>query len=225
MPLRIGVVKDSPPLIFYEKRRWMGVEADLGRALATRLARKPVFIAYPTEQLSQALLDGKVDMLMAGITITEERRVQMDFSSPYLVVGQAALIRPSDILQYNTKIKIRSTQARVGVIKESAADQLVTRYFSHAVRVPLRNSREAVAALQNKKIDLWMGNAPAIWWLIQQQTPSLAIAPALFAKEEVAWAFRRGSVSLRESANQALLDWQKDGTLEKAVGHWLPFSK
>jgi len=224
-PLRIGVVKDSPPLIFYENRQWMGVETELGRALAARLDRKPVFVAYPTEQLTQALLDGKVDMLMSGITITEERRIQMDFSNPYLVVGQAALIRPSDLLRYNTKIKIRSTPARIGVIEGSAADRLISRYFKRAVRVPFQNTRKAVAALKNNEIDLWMGNAPAIWWLAQQQNPPLAIAPALFAKEEVAWAFRRGSVSLRESANQAILEWQKDGTIERVLGHWLPFSK
>jgi len=224
-PLRIGVIKDSPPIIFRAKKRWMGVEAELGRALATRLGRKPVFVVYPARRLTQALLDGKVDILMAGLTITEERRVQMDFSSPYLVVGQTALIRPSDLLHYNTKIKIRSARARMGVIEGSDADHLVSQYFSHTIRVPFQSSRKAVAALKKDDIDLWMGNAPAIWWVAQQQTPPLAITPALFAKEEVAWAFRRESVSLRESANQALRDWQKDGTLESVLGRWLPYTK
>lgn len=224
-PLRIGVVEDSPPLIFREGRKWKGVEAELGRALAERLGRTPVYIAFPPDRLSDALLKGKVDMLMAGIRITEERRVHMDFSTPYLVVGQTALIRPEELLRYNTKIRIRSSPARVGVIEGSAADRLVSGYFTRADRRPFRSGSDAVEALRKGEIDLWVGEAPALWWVAQHQHPPLAIAPVLFAKEEIAWAFRRGSVSLREAANQALSDWQQDGTLERILGRWLPFSQ
>ena len=59
-----------------------------------------------------------------------------------------------------------------------------------------------------KKIDLLVYDAPAAWWISLRHEPALALAPDLFAREEVAWAFRRGSVALRESANQALADWQ-----------------
>jgi polar amino acid transport system substrate-binding protein len=224
-PLRIGVMDDSPPLIFREKRRWKGVEAELGRALAARLDKKAVFSAFPPEQLTQALLDGKVDILMAGLAITEERRVQMDFSSPYLVVGQAALIRPTEAFRYSTKIKIRSTRNRVGVIHASRADDLVTRYFVNATRVPYANREKVVEALQNNEVALWVGDAPLIWWTAQHTSSPLGIAPVLFAKEELGWAFRRGSVTLREAANEALLDWQKDGTLEMVLGRWIPFSQ
>jgi len=223
--LRIGVVDDSPPIIFREKRRWKGVEAELGRALAARLDKKAVFSAFPSDQLTQALLNGKVDILMAGLAITEERRVQMDFSSPYLVVGQAALIRPTEGYRYSTKIKIRSTNHRVGFIEGSAADHLVSRYFVKAKRIPFPDREKAVAALQKKEVDLWIGDAPMIWWTAQHETPFLAMAPVLFAKEELGWAFRRGSVTLREAANKALKDWQKDGTLEMILGRWLPFSQ
>lgn len=224
-PLRIGVVQNSPPLIFRVKRRWKGVEAELGRALAARLNKKPVFIPFPSDQLTRALLDGKVDILMAGLAVTEQRRVQMDFSTPYLVTGQAALIRPTEQYRYSTKIKIRSTRNRVGVIHGSRADDLVTRYFANATRVPFETRETAVEALQNKEIDLWVGDAPLVWWTTQHESPQLGIAPVLFAKEELGWAFRRGSVTLREAANEALLDWQKDGTLEMVLGRWIPFSQ
>ena len=47
----------------------------------------------------------------------------------------------------------------------------------------------------------------------------------LFDRAEIAWAFRRGSVSLRESTNRALAEWQKDGTLEAILERWIPYSK
>lgn len=223
--LRIGVVEDSPPLVFRQSGEWRGVEADLGRALAARLGLKPKFVAYAPQRLDAALLDGKVDVLMGGTTLSEERRVQMDFASPYLVVGQAALIRASDLPRYNTPIKIRATRAAVGVIEGSTGDRFVSRYFTQAARVPFAGADEAVDALLEKEIDLLVYDAPAAWWLSLRHEPALALAPALFAREEIAWAFRRSSVALRESANQALADWQKDGTLETILRRWIPFSK
>lgn len=223
--LRIGTVADSPPLAFRQDGRWCGVEADLGRALAARLGLKPIFVACDPARLQDALLDGQVDVLMAGLTLTEERRVRMDFASPYLVVGQVALIRTGDLPRYNTPIKIRSVQTAVGVVEGSPGDAFVSRYFTRAARVAFPRIAEAVEALREGKIALLVCDGPAAWWLALQNEPSFALAPALFAREDVAWAFRRGSVNLRESANQALVDWQKDGTLESTLRRWIPFSK
>jgi polar amino acid transport system substrate-binding protein len=224
-PLRIGAVADSPPLIFRQAGGWSGVEADLGRALAARLGMKPVFVAMPPHKLASALLDGQVDMLMAGMAITEDLRVQMDFSTPYLVVGQAALVRTSDLLLYNTEIKIRSARAQIGVVAGSSGDRLVSRYFTNATRTAYPNAKEAAAALRQNRIDLLIYDAPAAWWLATHSEQTLTLAPALFAREEIAWAFRRGSVTLRDSANMALADWRRDGSLESILQRWIPFSK
>jgi ABC-type amino acid transport substrate-binding protein len=218
-------VENSPPLIFRQQGGWAGLEADLGRALADRLGLKPVFVPYSQQTLPAALLEGKVDILMAGITISEERRVRMDFSVPYLVVGQVALIRPTDSLRYNTEIKIRSTGNRVGVVDGTAGDRLVSRYFANAARVPFPHAEAAVQSLRAGQIDMLIYDAPSALWLALGDEKQLSIAPALFAREEIAWAFRRGSVALREAANHALADWQKDGTLESILQRWIPFSK
>lgn len=223
-PLRIGVVEDAPPLVFRQDRRWSGLEAELGRALATRLGQRAVFVAFPPVQLETALLDGKVDVLMAGFAITEDRRVRMDFANPYLVVGQSVLVRSQELMRVNTPIKIYSIRARVGVVAGSAGDRLVSRYFTQAIRHPFPHADEALEALRRSQIDMVVHDAPALWWIARNE-PALAVAPPLFAKEEIGWAFRRSSVSLRESANQALVDWRKDGTLEAILRRWIPVSQ
>lgn len=224
-PLRIGVVADSPPLIFRQEGRWLGVEADLGRALASHLGLAPVWVAMPRRNLLNALLDGKVDLLMAGSPISEESRVHVDFTSPYLVVGLTALARAGEITSYNTEIKIRSARCRIGVIANSSGDHVVSRYFEEATRITFVQPEVAATALIQNQIDLFIHDAPAAWWLGLRHPRQLAIAPVLFAREEIAWAFRRGSVALRESANEALEIWQQDGTLESILQRWIPFSK
>ena len=223
--LRIGTLADSPPIAFRQNGNWCGWEADFGRALATRLGMKPVFVACPADQLSSALLAGKVDVLMAGLAIDDTRRTQMDFSTPYLVVGQTAIVRSEDLLRFNTEIKVRAVQAPVGVIRNSPGDDLVSRYFAQAERIAFPDVDLAVEALLQKKVDLVVHDAPAAWWLSLRHPGKLSLAPVLLAREEAAWAFRRSSVRLRESANQALADWQKDGTIDSIFRRWIPFSK
>lgn len=223
--LRIGVVPDAPPLIFRQNGRWAGVEADFARALAARLEMKPVFVACPPGELSSALLNGQVDILMAALPVTEERRLQMDFSQPYLVGGQAALIRAEDILRYNTDLKIRSARSRIGVRAESTAQELVAGYFTPATVQEFARPEEAAAALRDREIDLFIQDGPGAWWLARQSDGRLVVAPPLFARKELAWGFRRSSVALREAANRALDEWQQDGTLEATLRRWLPVSK
>ena len=222
--LRIGTLADSPPLAFRQDRRWRGVEPRLGRALAKRLGRRPLFIPLEPAQLIPALLENKVDILMAGLPVTEALRVQIDFASPYLVVGQAALVRKADLLRFNTDIKIRSTPARVAVVADSSGDRLVARYFPHARRLVFSRRDQAVEALRRNQADLLIHDAPALWWMARSNPAELQIAPPLFAREEIAWGFRRTSVALRESANLALAEWQQDGTLEAILRQWLPVS-
>jgi len=223
--LRIGVAEDSPPLFFRHGGHMCGLEADLGRAFAARLGLKPVFVAGAPAELEAALFAGDVDVLMGGTTLTEERRVRMDFATPYLVVGQAALIRAADLPRFNTAIKIRSASARAGVVAGSSGAAYVARYFPQATRTAYPDPATAAAALRARQIDLLIYDGPAAWWLALGHRPHLALAPALFAREEVAWAFRRGSVALRESANEALAAWQADGTLESILKRWIPYSK
>ena len=223
--LRIGVRENAAPLVFRERNRWQGLEADLARLLAGRLEMRPVFVALPGDQLPAALLAGKVDVLMAGLPVREELRTEMDFATPYLVVGQAALVRTGDLRRFNTAIKIRSVQGPVAVRPDTDGARFVARYFSRAESIAFDRTPAAVQALLDGQVMLVFDDAPALWWTALQYSGQVAVAPALFDRREIAWAFRRGSVSLREAANAALADWQRDGTLENVLRRWIPFSK
>ncbi len=222
--LVIGVLADAPPFCFRAKGQWQGVEIELGRALAARLHLRPVFKAYPEDDLSAALLHGKVDVIMAGLPITADKRLHMDFAAPYLVSGQAALVHTANLAHVNTLIKIRRARIRIGVLSNSAGAEYAARYFTRATHQPFPDAASAVAALLAGEVDLVVHDAPAAWWLTLRHAPHLSLAPVLFDRVELAWAFRRSSVGLREAANQALNAWQQDGTLAAILRHWVPFS-
>ncbi len=91
--LRVGVCANSPPIIFKQAGDYAGVEAELARGLGDALGMNIQFVDCPWNELIPALLDGKFDIIMSGMTITEQRSVRIAFTSPYLTAGQMCLVR------------------------------------------------------------------------------------------------------------------------------------
>ena len=110
--LRIGTLTHAPPMAYRDGRHWRGLEIDLARAYARQTGLRPLFVGLEPDELIPALLRGDVDVLMAGLPMTEANRTRVDFAQPYLTVGLTALARQSDAWLFNTGIKIRSARAR-----------------------------------------------------------------------------------------------------------------
>ena len=113
--LRVGVSETAPPLIFLQNDEPAGIEADLARQLAEALGRKIQFVSIYWPNLIHELRDGRIDIIMAGMSVTDQRKRRVAFAEPYLVVGQKAMIRAKDQETLGTTGTIRVTSQRVGV--------------------------------------------------------------------------------------------------------------
>ena len=71
--LRVGVSTNYPPLIFQQGEDIEGAEADLARELASYLGKEPVFVAIDWQDQLDKLVAGETDIIMAGMSVTEER--------------------------------------------------------------------------------------------------------------------------------------------------------
>src|SRR5690606_26645382 len=94
--VRIGTEGAYPPFNATDASgELVGFEVDLGRALCERAGVTCEFVAQDWDGIIPALLSGRYDMIMAGMTITDERREQVDFSRGY-VTTPAWFVAPSD---------------------------------------------------------------------------------------------------------------------------------
>jgi polar amino acid transport system substrate-binding protein len=224
-PLLVGIRADAPPFSFQRHRQWEGLEPDLARALCDRLHRTPVFVPVDEADPPSALIEGHVELLMAGVATTPERRASIDFAMPYLVVGQGLLFHPRDADRFTTDDAIRAAPLRAGVVAGDAGDDFVSRWLPRAQPVPFERLDDALADLRDGQLDAVVHDAPALWWISRAPGQNLRLAPVLFAREEIAWGFRPLSFRLREAANQILAEWRQDGTLEAILARWIPISR
>jgi ABC-type amino acid transport substrate-binding protein len=89
--LRVGVSPDAPPIAFMREGRIVGVEPDLAQALVNHFQRPLALVPMDWQSLIPALLAGRVDAIMSGMTITQAREVRVAFADPYMRSGLAPL--------------------------------------------------------------------------------------------------------------------------------------
>ncbi len=221
-PLRVGITPNLPPLAFKQKGKIVGIEADFARQLGKELGREVKFVVLDWSDQIPKLLDDKIDIIMSGMTVTKEREFRMAFCAPYLRSGQMALVRRDDLQRYALGFPMQP-HGVIGVEKATAGDFFVQTVFPKAERKTFSNGEQGAKALKKKKIDLFISDAPTIWWLASEnEVDGLVSVPILLTTEHLAWAVNKSDVVLLAQANKVLEKWQRDGQASHIIKQWLP---
>ncbi len=223
--LRAGYTPTYPPVVFVQNGQPAGIEIDLARQLAADLGMPLRLIEMEWDKLIPALVAGDIDIIMAGMTITDARRVRMDFSRPYLRTGQLVLMRRSRAHLYPTADAVRATKEAVGVIKNTTGDGYVQAWFTNAQRRAYNTSEDAALELSRKRLDLFVDDAPSIWWQASQHEADLTVLATPLTEEYLAWGIARTNPTLLAAVNKTLRRWEKDGTLRRILQAWIPMDR
>ena len=253
IPLRVGVFPYYPPMIFKQKGEVKGAEtdlatqlakpagrepqvlelgeikgaeADLAMRLAKTLGREVQFIEFDWEQLTPALLDGRIDIIMSGMSITDARKARVRFADPYIKIGLVTLMRAEDAPKFNSLTNIRESFSTIGVVQGTTSETFVRRNFLKAANIiSFQKASEAPNLLANMRIDLFVHDAPSVVWLVSQNEGTLKGFWEPFNEEYLGWAMRPEDQDLIRQVNSVLGNWKKDGTLKEILTRWLPYWK
>ena len=223
-PLRVGVSGHNAPLIYEAGRgKFDGVEATFATMLGQELGRPVQFVQMPFDKLIPAVQRGEVDILMSGMTVFAQRKTLVDFTSPYMVSGQALLVRSADASNFEDPRILYLTAYRIGVEKGSVGNVLAQRVNPNSTVVQYSTPAKAADALRAGKVDVVIHDAPVLWRLTADNpTAGTLVIPNLLAKETLAWAVRRGDTTLLKQANAALAKWRANGTLNRTLRTYMP---
>ncbi len=221
-PLRVGVTPEYPPVIFKLSGKIAGVEVDLARRLAEKLGRPVQFVEVWWENQIPALLAGKFDIIMSGMSITRARQVRINFTDYYLKIGLLAAMRTEDGPRYGSLESVKQAIGNVGVIKETTGDVYVQRNFPNANKVAFLDAQAAAAELKRGSIDLFVYDSPAIAWIVSENEADLVALWEPFDEQYLAWGVRRDDPKLLAFVNRTLGIWKRDGTLNRVLNRWIP---
>lgn len=219
--LRVGIAPPLPPMVFEQRGEYQGVEPDLARALAEHLSRPLRFVALDWEELIPALMDQRIDIIMSGLSITPARQVRVNFTQPYLRMGQLALVRRADLAQL--QLGLLSDTYRVGAQKGTTGEQFVQQYLPRSTCTTFSDPREGAAALVKNRIDVFIHDAPVNWWLASTyESAGLAVLNTYLTEEYLAWGVNKNNAQLLAEANQFIDQARTNGRMRAIVRNWLP---
>ena len=195
---------------------FVGIDIDVAAAIADKLGLELQVDDMDFDAALLAAQNGKSDLVMAGVTVTEDRQLVMDFSDSYATGIQSIIVKEdSDIATPDDLAdKMIGTQrGTTGYIycSDDFGDEHVT---------PYDDGLTAVQALVNGQVDaVVIDNAPAKEFV--EANPGLKILDTAYAEEDYAIGVAKGNTQMLDAINGALEELKNDGTLQAIVDKYI----
>lgn len=215
----VGTASGYPPYEFIDASKGdktvIGIDMEIAQALADKLGVKLEVQDMNFQSLLSSLTSGKVDIAIAGINPTDERRKTMDFSDDYLPTEQMVLIRKADADKYKSLEDFYGKT--IGVQKSTTQEALTKNEIKDAQIVGLAHVPEAVLELKHGKVDgVVVEGICGKQYLIYND--DLMFAEGIHFKngtKNSAAALQKGNEDLLKVVNEVLKENTDNGNLKK----------
>lgn len=207
-------------LMNIEKREVEGFDIDIAKEITKRLLgdeKKAEFVEVTSKTRIPLLKNGNIDAIIATMTISDERKKQVDFSDVYFDAGQSLLVKKGSDIKSIDDLKagkiilaVKGSTSAVNV-REKAPDVTV---------LELENYAEAFTALQSGQGDA-MTTDNSILLGMASENPDYELVGGNFTEEPYGIAFNKGQTDLVNEVNRLLSDMKKDGTYDKIYKKWI----
>lgn len=207
---------EFPPYEYYDGDEIVGIDAEFAAAIAEKLGMELKIEDMAFDSIIPAVQSGKADLGAAGMTVTDERKTQVDFSDTYytgrqviIVTEDSAIASPDDL----EGKKIGVQQGTTGDIytTDDYGDENVDRY---------NKGMEAVQALQQGKVDaVVIDDQPAQTFV--EENEGLKILETEYVEEDYALALKKGNDELLQKVNDAIKALKEDGTFDEIVAKYI----
>ena len=199
-----------------------GIDVEVAGAIAEKLGLELQVDDMGFDAALQAAQTGKSDMVMAGVTITEERQAVMDFSNSYANGVQVVIVKEDSPIQTVDDLAnanmIGCQMGTTGYIY--CSDTVENGGFGEDHVTPYDDGAAAVQALMNGQVDaVVIDNMPAQSYVAAN--PGLKILDGEFTNEDYAIGVAKGNTALLDAINGALEELTADGTIQSIVDKYI----
>lgn len=212
-----------PPYEYYEGTEIVGIDVEIAAAVSAKLGYDFEVADMEFDAIISAVNAGKADFGLAGMTVTEERLLSVDFSDSYATGVQVVIVREGSSITSVDDLFAEGAMHTIGVQLTTTGDLYTTWDLEDnglAVINRYPNGNEAVMALKAGKVDcVVIDNEPAKAYVAANE--GLMILPTEYVTENYAACFKKGNPLLAEF-NAALQELIADGTIPAIIEKYIP---
>ena len=202
-----------PPYEFLRGHEIVGIDVEICRAVAQKLGREFSCETVDFDSVIPAVISGKADLAAAGITITEDRKKNVDFSVPYVKTGIVVIYKKSVGFAGAEQLKGKKIGVQGGTTSET--------YVLNELKQEPERSRspaESVAALKSGRVEFVIADIDPAKNCVKGE-PDLAISDFI-TSEEYAIAIKKGQPELLKTINETIAEVKADGRLAKWIADY-----
>jgi ABC-type amino acid transport substrate-binding protein len=209
-----------PPFEFAPRTGPRGFDIDLMNEVADRTGLEVEYRNVRFDSLIRGLSSELFDAVISGMTITADRRQQVDFSDPYYNVDEALVVRSGSEIESTGDLENEILGVQLGTMGQAEAGDLLN---TGAVKEPVRTYRtidQAFVALEQEEVDGVIYDLPAAQTEVDESDGELELVEVIPTGSQYGIAFPKES-PLVEPVNQALAEIKEDGTYEEIYEKWI----
>jgi polar amino acid transport system substrate-binding protein len=235
-----------PPYEYIEGDKFVGIDVEIAEAIADKLGMELQIEDVEFGSIIGGVVEGKYDMGMAGMTVTEERKQSVNFSNTYATGIQVIIVKDGssitsldDIFEFNADgdpVALKNPDLKVGVQQDTTGDIYSSSDISgwgfcdveedgtvttdRVVRY--KTGADAVEALKSDKVNMVIiDNEPAKSFVAANDGIHILDGDNEYAVEDYAICIAKENTELLEKINKALDELKKDGTIDKIVSKYI----
>ncbi|SFI59706.1 putative glutamine transport system substrate-binding protein [Thermoflavimicrobium dichotomicum] len=195
-----------------------GFEVDLMRELAKKLFGDPNKVEFKevtSKTRIKMLTSGDIDLIAATMTITEERKKQVDFSHVYYMAGQSLLVPKNSSIKTVKDAKGK----KVSTAKGATSGKNLEKYVPGVIIEEYDNYADAFTALKSKKVDAVTTDDSILLGMAESDN-NYVVLPEKFTEEPYGLGIKKGNEQLKKFVNEFLDEVQKNGKYRELYKKW-----
>lgn len=215
--LIVATNAEFPPYEYHEGNKIVGIDVEIAEKIAEKLGMTLQIDDMEFGSIIAAVQTGKASMGMAGMTVDEDRLVNVNFSESYATGVQVIIVKADSPIASLDDLADR----KIGVQENTTGDIYVTDEFGDAAVDRYSKGADAVLALTTGKVDaVVIDNEPAKSFVAANT--GLKILETPYATEEYAICIAKENTQLLADVNKALGELKADGTLAAIIEKYIP---
>lgn len=221
--LRVGFEAGYLPFEMADKKgNFIGFDIDMAKEMAKAMGVKfvPVNTAY--DGIIPALVTKKFDIIISGMTVTQERNLKVNFADPYIVVGQTILINKKHEGVITSYKDLNDPKYIVTSKLGTTGEQAIKRFMPKAVYKSFDNQVDGALEVVTGKADAIVYDLPfCATFMAQKGEGALVFLDEPFTYEPLAWAIRKGDPDFMNWLNNFLRQMKNDGRYDVIYDRWI----
>ena len=220
--LTVATNAEFPPYEFVSNGQITGIDMDMVQAIADELGMELKIENMKFDSIIASVNAGKADIGAAGMTVTEDRQKNIDFSESYTTSKQVIIVYDDTPKSDEIKGVADLIGKTIGVQLGTTGDIYATDYETDGTARVERYSKaaDAIQALKQQKIDcVILDEQPAKNFV--QKNENIRILEKEFTLEDYAMCVKKGNKELLDKVNAALKKIREDGTLQKIIDNYI----